>query len=909
MTTLPTGTVTFLFTDVEGSTRLWEEKGEAMTDASAFHDEIIRAAVASNHGHVFSTAGDSFAAAFHRPVDGLEAALAAQIALAESGWPSGLRLNVRMALHSGIATERDGDYFGSTLNRASRLLSLGSGGQILLTEAIHGMVKDSPPEEVTFRDQGTHRLKDLTANERVFTVEHPKLFSNRVVGRSLDSQLHNLPLQATAFIGRDQEMSEAVKLLNGSRLLTITGVGGSGKTRLALQVATSVLDGYRDGVWLVELAPVTDPEGMFRTIAGSLGLREETGVPLEQTITAHLASRHLLLILDNCEHLLGAAAKFADRLLANAQQLTVLATSREMLGIAGETPYQLRSMSVPDPDDPPELAGRFDSVRLFGARAEAVRAGFRVNSENVRAVASLCHRLDGMPLAIELAAARLRILSPEQIAARLDDRFRLLTGGSRTALPRQQTLQAAIDWSYDLLSPDEKTLFNRLSVFQGGFTLDAAEEVCGADPLQPARVLDLLGYLVDKSLVLVLPSEDEPRYRLLETLRQYSRERLAEMGEVEEVRFAHAEYFLRLAEKAFPSLRGPDEKVWLDRLTNEHDNLRQALRWAIDVRNGAVAQGIAGNLYRFWMMRHHSEEGRAWLKEALDLPPGGEAIGLAWLGAGTLALLHGDLAIGRIQLEQALEALGPGSRTDLILAAVHNLGLVLTDLGEYEEAEARVNEELTVADANGDWASMAFGRQQLAALMYARGQIEDGHLQTESAIEYATKLGSKEMLGNVLITALTECLTLDDIDLADSYAQQLVELGQIDSAPGRHVVAIALVQGRRGQAEEAVRTLRDNFFVNIRKFADVRSNHLFLSGLLSEQAEFELALGFGQRAAVLLGASEQLLRGARRMAHEEAAFERKRAMVLAHVSAIEYAEAFERGRSMPFDDLLEFAAG
>jgi predicted ATPase/class 3 adenylate cyclase len=908
MTSLPTGTVTFLFTDIEGSTRLWDAQSAMMSEAVAIHDRLIREAVAAHGGHVFSTAGDSFAAAFGRPIDGLEAAIAAQLRLETEQWPGELSISVRMALHSGTASEREGDYFGPAPNRCARLLSLASGGQVLLTEATHGMVKDQPPAGVSFRDHGSHRLPDLSAAERVFALVHEELDVSTDLIRALDSHPNNLPSQVTSFVGRTEELEEGMKLMKGSRLLTVTGVGGSGKTRLALQVATSVFDDFRDGVWLVELAPVAEADGVIRAIAATLGIGDQPGQSLADSVVDHLRSRQLLLILDNCEHLLDTVARIAQKLLATAPALTILATSREMLGVSGEVPYQLRSMSFPSPHDPPEVVSRFDAVRLFSARAEAVRPGFRISAENSQAVASLCARLDGMPLAIELAAARLRMLSPEQIASRLDDRFRLLTGGSRTALPRQQTLQAAIDWSYDLLSPHERVLFNRLAVFQGGFTLEAVETVCGQPPLDPNDVLDLLSHLVDKSLVVTTEGPDGVRYRTLETLRQYGRERLAETGDVDSAREAHAGYFRELAETALPHLRGPDETFWLNRLETDHDNLRQVLRWSIDSDRADVAQGLAGTLYRFWMIRHHSEEGRDWLEQAISMDPSTKVSwGRAQLGAGTLASLHGDLELARHRLEAAVVALREGDDQDLTLAAVHNLATAAISLGDYDSGQELVAEELSAAKERGDFSSMAFASQELASLANASGDFEEGRTRIDEAVKYAEETKSVEMLGNVLTTAIFEALLVDDLNHAEEYSQRLGKMGRAPSAPGRHLVLEALVVGRRGDPQRALSIIKRTWATEFRTLSDYRSIAGVMTGMFMEVAGFELTTGSPERAATLLGGSEQLLRGAKRLPHEQRLFDRLRASVLESFSAEEFEFCFQRGFTFAFDELLDFA--
>jgi predicted ATPase len=651
---------------------------------------------------------------------------------------------VRMAIHSGTASERDGDYFGPALNRCAHLLAVANGGQVLLTEATHGMVKDHPPTGASFRDLGSHRLRDLSVSERVFAVVHSDLASTQAI-RSLSVLPNNLPVQLTTFVGRAQELEEAAKLLRGSRLLTVAGVGGSGKTRLALQMASEVLDEYTDGVWLCELAPVSEPEGVIRAVAAALAVTELPGQPLDKTVIDHLRNRELLLIFDNCEHLIDAASRLTERLLASAPGLSILATSRELLGVQGEVPYQLRSMSLPDQSALFSSVVGFDSVRLFAARGEGARSGFRVDQSNAGAVVQVCRRLDGMPLAIELAAARLRVLAPEQIAARLDDRFRLLTGGSRTALPRQQTLQAAIDWSYDLLDEREKVLFDRLSAFQGGFTLEAAEAVCSVEPLTDIEILDLVSHLVDKSLVVTTEGPDGGiRYRLLETLRQYGADHLTHRGETELVRRGHLSYFHSLADKALPHLRGPDEESWLDRLEVEHDNFRHALRWAVDAGETDLGQNLAGTLYRFWMIRYHVDEGRVWLDEVLAMGQGSVGPrGRAELGAGTLAQVHSDLQSARRHLKEALVALRIAGDKVLLPAAGNNLGHVLKDLDDLTAAAALFAEELAVAEESNDLASVAFGHISIAELDLANGRNSEARDRYESALEAARSSGSK----------------------------------------------------------------------------------------------------------------------------------------------------------------------
>jgi predicted ATPase/class 3 adenylate cyclase len=570
-TSLPTGTVTFLFTDIEGSTQLWEQHPDAMRLALARHDASLTAAIQSNHGHVFKTVGDAFCAAFAMAPDAIDAALAAQRhlhALQPSAVPSaaGLALKVRIALHTGAAKVRGGDYFGPALNRVARLLAIAHGGQVLLSGATQELVQDDLPPGSSLRDLGRHRLRDLQRPEQVYQLFAPDLPAHFPPLRSLEAFRHNLPVQLTSFIGRKREMAEVKRLLAESRLLTLTGSGGCGKTRLALQVAADLLEEFPEGVWLVELAPLADPGLVPQAVASVLGLREEPGRSLTATLTDALRARSLLLVLDNCEHLLSACAQLVESLLHACPQLRVLASSREGLGIGGEQTYPVPSLSLPDPQRLPALdeLQEYEAVRLFAERAGLSQPRFAVTAANAPSVVQVCRRLDGIPLAIELAAARMKALPVEKIAERLDDCFRLLTGGSRTALPRQQTLRALIDWSYNLLSEPERTLLRRVSVFAGGWTLEAAEAVCageaecaGAPPgplpgIKAWEVIDLLTSLVEKSLVMYEEQGGEARYRLLETVRQYARDRLLETGEAAAVRGRHRDWCLALAERAEP---------------------------------------------------------------------------------------------------------------------------------------------------------------------------------------------------------------------------------------------------------------------------------------------------------------------------------------------------------------------
>ncbi len=540
------GVTTFLFTDIEGSTRLWDREHERMRIALAHHDAIVRAAIEENRGVVVKMSGDGAHAAFDDPLDALGAALQLQQALADPAATQGVVLSVRCGLHAGVTERRDDDFFGGAVNRAARIMSVAHGGQVLLSQAVATLVGERLPPGVALRDLGAVRLRGLESPERVFQLVHPRLREDFPSLRSLEATPNNLPQQLSSFVGRERELGEIRKLLGGTRLLTLIGAGGLGKTRLTLHVAAELLDEYPDGVWFVELAPLSDARLVPQAVASALGVTEEAGRPVIEALVKLAADRRMLLILDNCEHLIDACAELARQLLQAGPHLKILASSREPLRLAGETTFPVPALATPDASEPISVdrLSQFEAVRLFAERAAAAQPAFRVTAQNAAAVADICRRLDGIPLALELAAARARSLSIETIAARLGDRFALLVGGDRTALPRQQTLRALIDWSHELLTQDERLLFRRLAVFAGGFTLEGAEALRAAGKDDLPDVLAVLSQLVEKSLV-ELDTEGE-RHRLLETVRQYAQERLDESGEADRARAAHLAFLPRV---------------------------------------------------------------------------------------------------------------------------------------------------------------------------------------------------------------------------------------------------------------------------------------------------------------------------------------------------------------------------
>ena len=599
MPELPTGTVTFLFTDLEGSTRLWEEHPDAMKDALARHDEILRAAVGEHDGHVVKTTGDGLHAAFATAHDAIRAAIGAQRTLTSTDWGAIGRVGVRMGVHTGEADLRDGDYFGTAVNRAARVSAAGHGGQVLVSHATEELVRDGLGADVTLLDRGEHRLRDLSRPERLYQLSAPGLADEFPPIRSLDAYPGNLPSQLTSFVGRDRELASLAKALDESHLVTLTGVGGVGKTRLATQLAAEVLPRFADGAWLCELAAADDEDALVQVVAATLGVRPRPGLELDESIAEFLRAKQVLVVLDNCEHLLDAAARLAELVLQECPGVRIVATSREGLAVEGEHVVPLRSLGLP----PKRSTGQeleASALQLFEDRAAAARDGFTLDASNVAAVTEICRRLDGMPLAIELAAARVVAMSPADIATRLDERFRLLTGGRRTAVERHQTLRATVDWSYSMLDERERRVFDRLGVFVGGFDTTAAEEVATGSGVERWDVVDALVDLVGKSMVVAEETADGgTRYQLLETLRHYARECLDEHGDADGWRRRHAEHFAAFAEREGPLISGPEELASRSRIITELDNLRAAVTWALDTsdeRDGQLAVRIVAAL-------------------------------------------------------------------------------------------------------------------------------------------------------------------------------------------------------------------------------------------------------------------------------------------------------------------------
>ena len=873
MADLPTGTVTLLFTDIEGSTRLLQSLGPRYAEVLAEYRRLLRVATHSQDGREVGTEGDGCFFAFRRAKGALAAAVAAMRAIDRYPWPAGITVPVRMGLHTGEPVSADTGYVGMDVHRAARICAVGHGGQMLLSQTTRDLVADDLPQGISLRDLGQHRLKDLAGRQYLFQVVAAELPTDFPPLNSLDALPNNLPTQLTSFIGREREKAEVRRLLSTTRLLTLTGAGGSGKTRLALQVAADRLEEYPDGVWQVELAPLADPSLVPRAVASALGVSEQPSRALTEVVADYLRSKTLLLIFDNCEHVLPACAQLADFLLRACPSLRMLATSREALRIAGEISWRVPSMSLPDLEQrlpPPERLMDVEAVRLFVERAAGVLPAFTVTTQNVHAIGQMCHQLDGMPLAIELAAARVKVLSAEQIVARLDDRFRLLTGGSRTALPRHQTLRATMDWSYGLLSEQEQSLLRRLSVFAGGCALEAIEAVCAGGGLAPAEILGLLAQLVDKSLVQVEIREGEARYRLLETVREYGRDRLREAGEAEETRRRHRDWYLPLVERAEPELHGPNQIAWLERLEENHDNIRAAFEWCRTEAGGdAAGLRLAAALYQFWDIRGHFAEGRAWLDQMLSQHKAAAPVlrVKALTRAAHLAHRQGDYARVSALCEEALALAQAEGDKQGRAEALHYLAHAAEGAGDHHRAAELLNGSVALHRAVGNTFELARALNCLANTARVGANYPKAADLYEEALMLVHSLGDKGSMG-----AIT-----------------LHNLGYVVLRQGDHQRSWALFRESLALVEE---------------LGDKRSMIKCLAGLAGASAEARpewAARLFGATAALMSADSIRLEPFNRRD------FDHYMAMAKGRMSELAFTAAWAQGAAMTLEQAVEYS--
>ena len=764
------GTVTLLFADVAGSTRLLSELGDAYGQLLADYRRITTEAAEAEGGTLIDTAGDGLFISFPTARGALNAALAAQRAFHGHAWPSGVQLEVRMGIHTGEPLADSTSLVGLDVHRAARICAAGHGGQILVSLTTRDLL-GADTAGAALRDLGEHRLKDLPHPERLYQVTGPDLPSEFPPLRSIDNWPNNLPRHLSTFVGRTDALAEVSARLGTTPLLTLTGPGGVGKTRLALEAAAQSMDEFPDGAWVVELGGLGDSGLVPETVAAALRIKEEPGVRLEQTLVHGIGVQRMLLVFDDCEHVLEAVAQLIDHLLRGCEGLRVVATSREALAVPGESLYAVPSLDLPAPDPDATLADleAVEAVRLFVDRARAVHPGFVLNERNAPAVAHICRRLDGIPLAIELAAARAKALPPEQIAARLDDRFRLLTGGSRMALPRHRTLKAAMDWSYDLLADAERALFVRLSVFAGSFSLEAVEAVCVGDPVDQIEVLDLVSRLIDRSLVAVEEGA-EARYRLLDTVQQYGQERLLEEDATGIYRTRHRRHMVELVDHHGPTLfAGPGAAPAAQRLAAEHENLRAALQWSDDDPDGADDElRLAAGLWRYWELAGYLVEGRNWLARALARTDGeiSELRANALTGLASLAAQQGDLAAATAAHEEALAAQRTLGNPMAIAYACSNLANTAVERGDYARARDLYEESVAISRGAQDERGAAFAMMNLADVVSRQGDAGEAERLYDEAL--AISRASGDLMGVALALGRRATFSLQQGRTADA---------------------------------------------------------------------------------------------------------------------------------------------
>ena len=755
---LPTGTIHLLFSDIGGSTQLVQHLGDNYVPVLEEHQRILREAFAQWNGYEVSAHGDSFFAVFSRATDAVSAAVAGQKALAREKWAEGVRLQVRIGLHTGVPTLVNHDYVGIDVHRAARICAAAYPGQVLLSNETRVMIERQLPEGVTLRELGKYRLKDLNEPEHLYQLVISELPADFPPLKALEIKPNNLPIQLTSFIGREQEIDDIKGLLRSARLVTLTGAGGTGKTRLAMEVAKQIGEQFSDGVWLIDFVVLPEASLIVQAIATALGVREEPKRGLVQTLSDYLRPKKLLLLFDNCEHLISACALVADTLLQTCPQLQILATSREVLGITGETQYYVPTLTVPSTEAEASIEdlGRSEAVRVFLDRAVMVRPTFKLTKANAPAVAQICRRLDGIPLAIELAAARVRGLHVEQIAGRLDDRFHLLNAGNRAALPRHQTLRSTIDWSYNLLSEKERVLLSRLSVFAGGWTVESATEVCLVVQIEESDVLNLLLNLADKSLIIIEDQEGETRYRFLETIRQYALEKLSESGEEQLVRNRHLDYFLNLAEEAEQKYRTSEQLAWFTIMERERGNFRAALDYVLHANQAETSLRFVGTAFWLWFFRGPWSEGQIWTEAALaqvpDLRTNAKAKVL--MALGLLQFAQSDHSSAHLTLEKSLSI---WQELDNPWWSAFILGFMgLTIRAQNREAASHFfDESLRLAKETGEKWILAFSLWNIGENQLYLKNLPEAQQLIDQCLALSQAMGDR-MLQNEALRALGE---------------------------------------------------------------------------------------------------------------------------------------------------------
>jgi predicted ATPase/class 3 adenylate cyclase len=904
--TVPTGTVTFVFSDLEGSTRLLGSLREAYGQLLDDYYALVGSTFERHGGVELDRAGDGLFHSFPSARRAVAAAAEAQLAMEAHAWPAEAVVRARMGLHTGEPIGARTRYFGMDVHRAARIAAAGHGGQILLSQTTRDLVGNDLPPGSSLADLGQHWLKDLADPEHLYQLSVEGLPRAFPPLRSLTTLPNNLPRNLSTFVGRQSDLTEVRQLISQAPLVTLTGPGGVGKTRLALQLAAETLDTFVDGAWLVELESLTDGSLVPQEVAIALGVAKESDADTGAALLGHIRSREMLLILDTCEHLIDDCARLANGLLRTCPGLRILATSREALGVAGERLYPVRSLTLPAKTrvDPEHLAEEFEAIGLFGERARAADPDFEITAANAAAVIEICRRLDGIPLAIELAAARLRALTVQQIAERLDDRFRLLTGGSRTVMPRHQTLRAAIDWSFDLLPDEERSVLWRLSVFAGAFTLEAAEAVCAAGAVESFEVLDHVTRLVEKSLVF----RQNGMYRILDTVRGYAREHSLEAGESEGAYARHRDWYLDVVRQAAPAFfRGPESAPWLDRLEAEHENLRAALAWSINEPGGAQsALELVAGLWRFWEIRGYLVEGRQWLDRVLAMSSDISPLRAdALTGAGILAAVQGDHAAAVRYHEQSLlihEELGDERSVQY---ALHNLANAALHQGDHDRARTlyeQVVERGRVIDNEG----LPFVLVNLADVADRQGDYAAAKGYYEQALEM---IGPQNVwatayaLGNYGQSAARHG---DNETAHERYEQSLAIYRQTGDERGEARVMASLAELASAEGDQA--TARALLYDALRIRCRLGDTQGICAAL--ERISGEAAIDDAERAARILAAASAMRErtGARLSLKDQGLIDQQLAGLQQALGGELFQHAWRKGGSASLDDAVMDAA-
>lgn len=818
MTDLPTGTVTFMFTDIVDSTRLLSELGDRYETAQDEHADILTGLFAEADGVVVRTEGDGFFVAFPDPVKAIEAAVSAQVRLAAHEWSSEVPLQVRIGLHTGRGERGGGDYVGIDVNRAARIAGSASGGQVLLSEATKALVEHALPESASLRDLGEHRFKGIGHAEHLYDLVIEGLAADFPSIDSLDAGVSNLPVQLTSFVGREREVGELVSLLERTRILTLTGPGGIGKTRLAIEVAGACLPTFRNGAVFVDLSSIHDPDVVPSEILSCMNLTPHDGRPALERLIEQFRDTETLLVLDNFEQVVDAAP-VVEELVSVAPHVKVIVTSRVSLSLRGEQEFPVLPFALPAKD---QGVGESPAVRLFADRARSIDPHFQITEENEVAVVEIVARVDGLPLAIELAATRVKMLSPIQMLDHFDDRLSLLSKGQRTLPERQRTIRAVIEWSYELLQVSEQSLFARLAVFNGGWTMEAADMVCALSDLG-LDALDGLETLVDKSLVRHETGADghRPRFSMLQTIRDFAAEKLHASPDAAAVARRHAEYFHDFALDAEPHLLGEDQVTWLIRCDLEHDNIRGALRWAIAADEAEMAQETTGALWRFWQQRGHFDEASRWFDQVLSMPSGSRPTGArakALRGAGGIAWWRTDIDATSRFYNEALEIERKIGNPKALAEALYDWAHAAVATGDFEGSIEALEESLAMFTRLGDEDGIARVQYALAGRDLMAGRWEAAAARNQGAVQTWRRLGNRFQLTQALSGLATSYARDGRTAEARSAAAEYVDLVVEAESPVGVVFSMmlfALIALMENRFEDAVRlgtayaTLRD----------------------------------------------------------------------------------------------------